>query len=212
MKTLLGYLTAFLAASIAHGQSIQISSDLTQPIKIPFIDITKERINAIYVSVDGTVHYDVDMPGLNTAWLAPWADSESRTYVINAVSESGFNWPIGVYYVESSTIVNTTGAVGTAVHHSYDLDLRHSVGGWIDAYAEDVSGFYGAPTFSINTSVFVTSRDPLGGAFGQPHFDAAIYILTHPVPEPASWIMMLGGLGLVGGAARYRRKQTVRFA
>lgn len=34
------------------------------------------------------------------------------------------------------------------------------------------------------------------------------------VPEPASWAMMIGGFGLVGGAARRRRAQrtTVRFA
>jgi len=34
-----------------------------------------------------------------------------------------------------------------------------------------------------------------------------------PVPEPATWAMMIGGFGLVGGAMRYRRgKQAVSFA
>lgn len=33
-----------------------------------------------------------------------------------------------------------------------------------------------------------------------------------PVPEPTTWLMMLGGLGLVGGAMRYGRKAAVRFA
>jgi len=32
------------------------------------------------------------------------------------------------------------------------------------------------------------------------------------VPEPASWAMMLGGFGLVGGAMRSRRRQAVSFA
>jgi len=32
------------------------------------------------------------------------------------------------------------------------------------------------------------------------------------VPEPASWAMMLGGFGLVGGALRSRRKAGVSFA
>jgi hypothetical protein len=32
------------------------------------------------------------------------------------------------------------------------------------------------------------------------------------VPEPASWALMLGGFGLVGGALRSRRKAAVRFA
>lgn len=32
------------------------------------------------------------------------------------------------------------------------------------------------------------------------------------VPETASWIMMAGGFGLIGGAIRYRRKQLASFA
>ena len=32
------------------------------------------------------------------------------------------------------------------------------------------------------------------------------------VPEPASWALMLGGFGMVGGAMRSRRKAAVRFA
>ena len=30
-----------------------------------------------------------------------------------------------------------------------------------------------------------------------------------PVPEPASWAMMIGGFGLAGGALRYRRRRTL---
>lgn len=34
-----------------------------------------------------------------------------------------------------------------------------------------------------------------------------------PVPEPATWAMMIGGFGAIGGAMRYRRrKTTVSFA
>jgi len=35
---------------------------------------------------------------------------------------------------------------------------------------------------------------------------------TGAVPEPASWALMLGGFGLVGGAMRSRRKAAVTFA
>jgi hypothetical protein len=39
-------------------------------------------------------------------------------------------------------------------------------------------------------------------------------VATAAVPEPASWAMMIGGFGLVGGAMRRRRsaRTTVRFA
>lgn len=37
------------------------------------------------------------------------------------------------------------------------------------------------------------------------------YGVTAPIPEPASWMMMIGGFGLTGGAMR-RRTQRIRFA
>ena len=48
------------------------------------------------------------------------------------------------------------------------------------------------------------------GGYGTDHyfrFEAA-----GAVPEPASWAMMLGGFGMIGGAMRSRRKAGVRFA
>ncbi len=37
--------------------------------------------------------------------------------------------------------------------------------------------------------------------------------VTAPVPEPATWAMMIGGFGAIGGTMRYRRrKTTVSFA
>ena len=37
-------------------------------------------------------------------------------------------------------------------------------------------------------------------------------LVAQPVPEPASWALMLGGFGMVGGAMRSRRKSAVTFA
>lgn len=33
-------------------------------------------------------------------------------------------------------------------------------------------------------------------------------VATSAVPEPATWAMMIGGFGMVGGAMRYRRRKT----
>jgi len=41
---------------------------------------------------------------------------------------------------------------------------------------------------------------------------AALGFATTAVPEPASWAMMIGGFGLVGGAMRRRQRTTVRYA
>lgn len=40
----------------------------------------------------------------------------------------------------------------------------------------------------------------------------AYTITVGNVPEPASWAMMIGGFGVVGGAARARRRTRVTFA
>jgi hypothetical protein len=42
-------------------------------------------------------------------------------------------------------------------------------------------------------------------------YEPAEYAVQGPVPEPASWALMLGGFGLVGGAMR-RKRVAVRFA
>lgn len=36
-------------------------------------------------------------------------------------------------------------------------------------------------------------------------------LIAQPVPEPASWALMLGGFGLVGGAMRSRKKDAFSF-
>jgi len=49
-----------------------------------------------------------------------------------------------------------------------------------------------------------------------PSSGAILYLTGKPpvesVPEPASWAMMLGGFGTIGGVLRSRRKPAVRFA
>lgn len=58
--------------------------------------------------------------------------------------------------------------------------------------------------------------DAAGGAvYGSPGGDVwyaeTWAIRAHAVPEPASWALMLGGFGLIGGALRSRRNHAVSF-
>jgi hypothetical protein len=41
--------------------------------------------------------------------------------------------------------------------------------------------------------------------------NATVSAAAGAVPEPASWMMMLGGFGVIGGALRQRRSAAVRF-
>jgi hypothetical protein len=43
-------------------------------------------------------------------------------------------------------------------------------------------------------------------------FVSEVVFSTRGVPEPASWAMMLGGFGAIGGTLRSRRKASVSFA
>jgi len=61
--------------------------------------------------------------------------------------------------------------------------------------------------FSALTS---NSWDNTGNAVGDAWFKAS-FDSAGGVPEPASWAMMLGGFGMVGGALRSRRKAAVSF-
>ena len=80
-----------------------------------------------------------------------------------------------------------------------------------------VAGFGGYASFTlnggfrdgINTLDFLVRDDGVPLALRVDGLTATE--ATAAVPEPASWAMMVGGFGLVGGALR-RRARTVRFA
>ena len=44
------------------------------------------------------------------------------------------------------------------------------------------------------------------------NFEKLVFTNSSPAPEPASWALMLGGFGAIGGALRARRKAAVSFA
>jgi hypothetical protein len=49
-------------------------------------------------------------------------------------------------------------------------------------------------------------------ATGLTHSASVSFDTGGAVPEPASWALMLGGFGAIGGALRVRKRATVRFA
>ena len=68
-------------------------------------------------------------------------------------------------------------------------------------------------TFQLNTGAVSPTQLHFGVSDGDFGDNGGFYTVTidGAVPEPASWAMMIGGLGLVGATLR-RRKAAVRFA
>jgi len=67
----------------------------------------------------------------------------------------------------------------------------------------------GPASFTMNFTYFNTNLASYG-AIDSNTLDFRIRAAA-AAPEPASWAMMLGGFGLVGGAMRSRRKTAVAF-
>ncbi|GGB19605.1 hypothetical protein GCM10011380_06460 [Sphingomonas metalli] len=101
-----------------------------------------------------------------------------------------------VRQANSAGTLNTVGAIG------FDLGSRTS----FDISGSDAFAFNGSTLYRVDLA---TGAFTQAGTTGRALFGIAI----SPVPEPATWAMMLLGFGLVAGATRYRRRSvTARIA
>jgi hypothetical protein len=86
----------------------------------------------------------------------------------------------------------------------YPIDPIH----WSDTFIADtewpLSQEFLVPFFGEAVEGYLTFGPTDGGR-------VLITVNGRALPEPASWAMMLGGLGAIGGAMRARRKVAVRF-
>ena len=103
---------------------------------------------------------------------------------------------------------------GISVPGTFNID-----GSFFDLYIWDQT----SSAFTLNIGNFIAGayQNPivgasadLGGTGSTDVFDSDAYtgqLESGAVPEPASWALMLGGFGLVGGAMRGRKRATVSF-
>ena len=76
----------------------------------------------------------------------------------------------------------------------YGVMFQLSDGHYVDLYSNGVA----PPDFALNYGIVVASADQ--------RLDGVDGLQLQAVPEPASWAMMVAGLGAIGGALRLRRK------
>jgi len=125
----------------------------------------------------------------------------------------------------SATLANQISFTGSGYFHDHGtggngFQIWATVDG-VDQtiWSSPITGFnnlsdFGTINFSggVITRVGLSSNFYVGDAF-HGFYDES-FTLSHvaAAPEPASWAMMLGGFGLVGGVMRARRKIAVTFA
>lgn len=68
----------------------------------------------------------------------------------------------------------------------------------------------GAGAYESNV-IWVAYDDQINNADDN-HDDFILRLTVTPVPEPATWAMMIGGFGMLGAAVRRRRATTVAYA
>jgi hypothetical protein len=129
-----------------------------------------------------------------------------------AITINGHTFSLaGSYFGEIYSQFDANPQFYTEAQDSADVDLWNYLqpdgpaGGWSTAsfadFDGDVSAIDGGAGFSTAADLFDLANQHL-----TIHSEA-----DGAVPEPASWALMLGGFGLVGGALR-SRKTSVRFA
>ncbi len=111
---------------------------------------------------------------------------------INLLLTNGATFGLGQVAASFSNVITSLNATGDR------LTLRFTPAETNNVTLGSLSDTFG--DFTIN-------RNGLGTG------DAFKLGITAAVPEPATWAMMIGGLGLVGGTMRHRRaKGTLRLA
>jgi hypothetical protein len=102
---------------------------------------------------------------------------------------------------------------GTQIAGFYDYTTNNDI---IDLTSPDFASYQGKTTLSqrnVDFSEFYipdgTSNTPFGPAYITGARDVTFGAEVAAVPEPASWAMMIGGVGMAGGALRRQRRTAV---
>lgn len=116
--------------------------------------------------------------------------------------------PTALQYCYLSQMLNTQ--AGSAYTLSFWVDNDYANPGTVnfDGLSWAQVTYTGLIASSGSTELALYGRNDPAAMF----FDDVSVTAQGSAPEPASWAMMLGGFGLLGGAIRARRKTAIAFA
>lgn len=125
-----------------------------------------------------------------------------------AFQQSGYN------YTDTDATIGR-GNTATAWNSSLSLSSLTNLNSLIptaNRYTSGNTGSQGTNTRNIDPLLYSGNVWIVGAAFNNPDskidsfkFNNLVYTTKMPVPEPATWMMMIAGFGMVGSAMRRRR-------
>lgn len=172
------------------------------PATFQFDTMTPEYSGTIYT--DSVSNIRAQPAGSSGGYAAVGPSNAESTATLDltsfgAISSITFLWG-------SVDTFNTLTVLGTAFHFGGgDEGVSPATGNQANANSNRLVtlNFTGADRMNVTGLQFSAT----GNAF---EFDN-VNVVTAAVPEPASWALMLGGFGAIGGALRSRRKAAVSF-
>ena len=168
--------------------------------------------NAMAMGFTSTGDYDISEID---AYIAGASEGQVFTLSLWTNASGNFGTLLGSWSNLGANIVGfgNTGAP-ISVTGLTGITLSAGSGYYLEASADGTNaGFWldtnSGATGDVHYADYGYSIDYTQGAFFMEGTGAAD---TGSVPEPASWALMLGGFGLVGGVLRSSRKASVTFA
>lgn len=201
MKT---WIAASVFATMALANSAQ-----AQNIHIDFDTIaTGATVDSYYAGGTDSVgetgpNYGVTFTAGDWNAITDFGETSQPNFAYSASGQGSFDVANGF----TGAVNFTYGAFTDTV-----ITLYSGVGGTGSVLASAVASANDPSAFSSFSLSFGGTAHSfvISGGTGQFGFDD-LDLRSGAAPEPASWAMMLGGFGLVGGAMRARRKVAVSF-
>ena len=109
------------------------------------------------------------------------------------------NTPGGSYDISLSTVSSGI-TFDTLTFDGKTLDFVTSVGGTRYYGLNDVAVTAGTQTLDVSGTFTSSSKHPTGV------YDGTVQFTASAAPEPSTWMLMIAGVALTGGALRYGRR------
>lgn len=188
------FVAAALTASTLPLQSAQAATTILNLTGVQSFDEFGEAANVVrLLNIGAGSHvtgltFSTTITTIGASWL-----SEAQIYYTDSLISDGVIFTPGI----GNDLSGSMSFSGTSDLLALGLDFFVGADGILRVeFAEEFDDVFGAADANWAGSLTFTYTP----------------VTAPAVPEPASWAMMIGGLGLTGAAMRRRKSMTVRFA